>query len=234
MTSFAAQSNRLGLQPLNVEDHVDVLFELSSDPRVMRWSTKASHTSIHDTVTLINASQPTQEMPWMKKYAIMLLQRDISGGLEAASKPKMIGIIGTPREAEIGYKLSADYWGRGYMSEALALFVEMWWSHEENKIYTHLKALADRENVGSQRVLEKCGFKKGPLMKNLYCLFVNAESGMRSDLQMFYLERPGTGPIDVNSLKVPGPMHDLITKEDAASIRNVLANDGVERVNKAL
>lgn len=39
----------------------------------------------------------------------------------------MIGIIGTPREADVGYRMNHDYWGRGFMSEALALFLKMFW-----------------------------------------------------------------------------------------------------------
>lgn len=45
-------------------------------------------------------------------------------------KPKMIGVMGTPRRAEIGYKLHPNYWGKGYMSEALTLFLKMFWESE--------------------------------------------------------------------------------------------------------
>jgi len=48
-------------------------------------------------------------------------------------KPIMIGSIGTPRKCEIGYKLLPEYWGKGYMSEALALFLNFWWNDEGNK-----------------------------------------------------------------------------------------------------
>jgi ribosomal-protein-alanine N-acetyltransferase len=42
----------------------------------------------------------------------------------------MIGIIGVVREQEIGYRLHPDFWGKGYMTEALAMFIEMWWEME--------------------------------------------------------------------------------------------------------
>lgn len=52
----------------------------------------------------------------------------------------------------IGYWLGRDYWGKGIASEALLKFL------------THLKsrplhAFVAKHNVGSIRVLEKCGFK---------------------------------------------------------------------------
>lgn len=42
-------------------------------------------------------------------------------------KPETIGVIGTPRGAEIAYMLRYNYWGKGYMSEAIKMFLEMWW-----------------------------------------------------------------------------------------------------------
>jgi [ribosomal protein S5]-alanine N-acetyltransferase len=43
---------------------------------------------------------------------------------------RMIGIIGVVREQEIGYRLHPDFWGKGYMTEALSMFIEMWWGME--------------------------------------------------------------------------------------------------------
>ena len=44
----------------------------------------------------------------------------------------MIGIVGLPRIearwAELGYGLHIDYWGKGYASEALKLFIDLYWT----------------------------------------------------------------------------------------------------------
>jgi RimJ/RimL family protein N-acetyltransferase len=44
-----------------------------------------------------------------------------------AGKLRLIGVIGIVREQEIGYKIHTQFWGKGYMSEALRMFIEMWW-----------------------------------------------------------------------------------------------------------
>lgn len=64
---------------------------------------------------------PTPEEPWNERWAIMLK------GEGKGVRPKMIGVVGIVREVEIGYRLHPDYWGKGYMTEALTMFLAMWW-----------------------------------------------------------------------------------------------------------
>lgn len=105
-------------------------------------------------------------------------------------KAKMIGIIGTPRKGELAYKVHPAYWGKGYMSEALSMFLDMFWGDGEDKPLTRLTAGADPENIGSIRVLEKAGFTKGEYVKDFHVRGVNDGSGVMSDMQFFVLERP--------------------------------------------
>ena len=41
------------------------------------------------------------------------------------------------------------------------------------------------------RVLEKAGFQKGELVKDFHVRAVNEGGGQMSDMQFFFLERPG-------------------------------------------
>lgn len=59
----------------------------------------------------------------------------------------------------------------------------------ENKDLMRLEAGADPENVGSMRVLEKAGFKKGELRKEFYKRAAD-ETGKMRDLQWYHLDRP--------------------------------------------
>jgi RimJ/RimL family protein N-acetyltransferase len=54
-------------------------------------------------------------------------------------------------ETHVGYLVAQSHWGRGIMSEALRLFLEL---VEHRPLMAHVAS----SNVGSRRVLEKCGF----------------------------------------------------------------------------
>lgn len=76
------------------------------------------------------------------------------------------GIIGTctlyhidtnNRRAEIGYALGSEYWGKGYMQEALTLFINFCFG---NLDLNRLEADVDPQNISSIKVLERLGFQK--------------------------------------------------------------------------
>ncbi len=52
---------------------------------------------------------------------------------------------------EVGYWLGRDFWGKGIASAALAQFLTI---EQRRPLYAHVV----KHNVGSYRVLEKCGF----------------------------------------------------------------------------
>jgi [ribosomal protein S5]-alanine N-acetyltransferase len=61
------------------------------------------------------------------------------------------------KSAEIGYFLGEPYWGKGIMTEAVKQMVEYGFANLDIvRIHTGIFEY----NVASQRVLEKCGFKK--------------------------------------------------------------------------
>ncbi len=65
--------------------------------------------------------------------------------------------------AEIGYWLSEDYWGKGIVSEAVGLMVGYTFANftEINRIFAGVLA----HNVASMRVLEKNGFRLEAILK---------------------------------------------------------------------
>lgn len=69
-------------------------------------------------------------------------------GVVAGSVSSYIGDIGP----EVTYWLGRDFWGRGIATAALARFLDI---QTQRPIF----ARAAKDNLGSLRVLEKCGFR---------------------------------------------------------------------------
>jgi ribosomal-protein-alanine N-acetyltransferase len=74
---------------------------------------------------------------------------------------KLIGTIGFKYwdkrnlKAEISYELVPQHWNKGYMPQAVKAIVKFGFEHHLNRI----EAWVMSENVGSSKVLKKCGFK---------------------------------------------------------------------------
>ena len=141
-------TERLYLKPVNDSDFEEV-FLLFSNPNVTRWTKAKTHKSIEETEKLIAISLEKYDKPQLWTIRI----KDL---------PQVIGMIhfyiSPTGKAEIHYVLSEDFWNRGIMTEAVSsivTWIKKHYSHLE-KIYIEVVA----ENIGSCRVLEKCGFQQ--------------------------------------------------------------------------
>ena len=68
---------------------------------------------------------------------------------------KMILDIESKTEAETGYMLFPEYWGKGYATEITKLLME---KAEETAVLMKITAIIDPENAASRNVLLKNGF----------------------------------------------------------------------------
>ena len=134
------------------EDDVDSLYEVFSDPQVMRyWSFG----------------------PLANREAAAEMQREIAAGNESETMLKWglalresNTLIGTVTifnlsldngRAEIGYGMARAQWGKGYMNEALQALL----SHAfEVMQLRRLEADVDPRNSASIRTLERLGFQR--------------------------------------------------------------------------
>lgn len=55
-------------------------------------------------------------------------------------------------EREVGYWVGKEFWGKGIATQALSQFLEI---DQVRPLYAHVA----KHNIGSLRVLDKCGFK---------------------------------------------------------------------------
>ena len=77
------------------------------------------------------------------------------------SSGKQVGVTGFTASQladiqEVGYLLLPEFYGRGYATESLNAFLT--WAKGEFNIQL-IKAVVSAGNIGSEKVLEKCGFK---------------------------------------------------------------------------
>jgi len=107
----------------------------------------------------------THAPPWTMRQVVDNGDRTVVGG---------VGFFGSPEsgELEIGYGIVASRRGRGYATEAVGAMVAFAWGHPAVMVVT---ATTDPENLASQRVLEKAGFRRVP----------------SADAPSYRLERPG-------------------------------------------
>lgn len=134
------------------ENDIDDLFEIFSDPQVMRyWSSP----------------------PLIDRQAAAEMQREIADGNRNNSMFKWglaLGesdkIIGTATlfnlslsngRAELGYAMGRAHWGKGYMNEALKALVAYAF---EGFDLRRLEADVDPRNGASIRTLERLGFQR--------------------------------------------------------------------------
>ena len=148
------------------EDDIDSLYEIFSNPQVMRyWST----------------------VPLPDREAAAKLQREIAEGNKSETMFKWgialrdsNTVIGTSTpfnlsldngRAEIGYAMAHAYWGKGYMNEALKALISH--AFEVMKL-RRLEADVDPRNAASIRTLERLGFQREGFLRERW--HVNGET----------------------------------------------------------
>ncbi|KAJ5361501.1 N-acetyltransferase GNAT family [Penicillium brevicompactum] len=161
------ESDRLIIRPVQDSD-AQALFAVRSLPEVakMNWP-KEPFKSIEETrawmATKTFTEGPADVLGCSFNYAIV----DKSG----TGPQRVVGSLSINQVhpyPEIGYAVHPDSWGKGVATEALQLMLKMWWDlprrnlDESDVQSTGVEkafALCEKVNVGSCRVLEKCGFK---------------------------------------------------------------------------
>jgi RimJ/RimL family protein N-acetyltransferase len=134
------------------EDDVDNLFDLDSDPDVMRFLTGGAPTT--------REAIQTRFLPAFRRY----YEHSEGFGFWAAIEKSTGDFLGwfhfrppegsSPDEPELGYRLRKSAWGKGYGTEGSRALIR--------KGFTELgvrRVIAStyQDNIGSRRVMEKVG-----------------------------------------------------------------------------
>jgi RimJ/RimL family protein N-acetyltransferase len=126
----------LFLRPVEAGD-LDTFFEHQRDPEANRM-----------------AAFPARERPAFDAHWQRILADDAVTVRTIVWNSEIAGnVLSWPRNDErlVGYWLGRDYWGRGIATRALAAFLDELTARP-------LRAHVATSNLGSIRVLEKCGF----------------------------------------------------------------------------
>lgn len=136
------------LRKVKKEDAEPMFRNWASDPEVTKFLTWPSHESIEVTNKVVDRWFEEDKNPKTIRFVITLKDND-----------EPIGSIDVVRyindNPEIGYCLSRKYWNKGLMTEACKAFSKYLLDIGFEKVL--IKAVV--ENIGSNRVIEKCGFK---------------------------------------------------------------------------
>lgn len=101
--------------------------------------------------------------------------------IESKESVRLVGSLAARRggiRVNVGYLITRDCWGRGYMTEALEAVVS-WWLDQPGIF--RVWATTDLENPASARVLEKAGFSREGILRS-WQLHPNVSSEPRDAL----------------------------------------------------
>ena len=141
-------TKRLVLRKLKKEDAEPMFKNWDSDPEVAKYTLWIAHENVETTKMLVDMW--LQEEKENKAIRFVITEKDNDEPIGSIDTVKFID--GVP---EVGYCLSRKCWGQGYMTEACKAFVDYLFQLGYKKVLIR----ADIRNIGSLRVIEKCGFK---------------------------------------------------------------------------
>lgn len=144
------RTSRLLLRPITMDD-LTTTHAYVSDPENTRYMMYLPSESLQETAQGIaeSVAEWRKEQPARLEFAVVLGGAHI-GGVTVFFQPDRT-------EAELGWVLHRDYWGRGCTTEAARAIAEHAVKHWGVK---RIFACCDSENAASCRVMEKLGMRQ--------------------------------------------------------------------------
>jgi [ribosomal protein S5]-alanine N-acetyltransferase len=145
------ETERLVLREFYDED-LPEFFAIRSSHKVMQYMDSFPHQSYNESKEMIIQMEESFRE-----------QTGINWAIELLTSRRLIGYIGLWRimydnvRAELGYSLHPDYWGKGYMKEAILAVIKF--GFEELGVHG-IEASVNPENRASIGLLKKLGFRK--------------------------------------------------------------------------
>lgn len=146
--------DRVVLRKFKLSDAPMIYEAWTKDERVAKYTSWYAHQNIEDTkayVTYMVSRNSLSDYNW-----IIELDHKIIGNINVCYSDEETEIAG------ISYALAYDYWGNGYITEAVRILLKFLF---ESVHYRKIIAGCDSENIGSWKVLEKVGMKREAILR---------------------------------------------------------------------
>jgi ribosomal-protein-alanine N-acetyltransferase len=157
ISNVVLKTERLVLRPWKKED-LDDFYEYAKVDGVGQMAGWLPHENIEKSLMILNMFIEEK-----KTFAIVYNGKVVGSlGIEEYDESELHEFE-NKKGREIGYVLSKDYWGRGYMPEAVREVIR--YCFEDLKL-DFLVCGHFVDNDQSKRVQEKCGFKHYKLVKH--------------------------------------------------------------------
>jgi RimJ/RimL family protein N-acetyltransferase len=137
-------TERLILRPLRVED-ADALHPMYSDVDASTYGSRPPTTTWEESRARLERSIAD---PTWRAWAVTLQGDDTAIGTVACYEKRQ------GKVSEIGYVLKRAYWGRGFVTEAVAAMIDLLFAEGQRRVF----ADTDPDNKASTAVLERLGF----------------------------------------------------------------------------
>ncbi len=162
------------------ECDLPALYQMRADVRNL-----GEYYPIHLVSEMLDQKRFSEGGWWEPEFGVLLMVDDADHILGQVNFYKASPVMNA---YEIGYRVyQPENWGKGYTTEAVRLFVPFLF---ELKQVDRVQALILPENIGSRRVLEKCGFTfEGTLRRALFL------HGQYADLALYSVLRSECPPL---------------------------------------
>ena len=134
------------------EDDIDSLFEIFSNPQVMRYWSSGPLANREAAAAMQREIAEGNENNTMLKWGLALRESNCVIGTTT-----LFNLSLSNGRAELGYAMGRAHWGKGYMNEALRALVA--YAFDDMSL-RRLEADVDPRNSASIRTLERLGFQR--------------------------------------------------------------------------
>jgi RimJ/RimL family protein N-acetyltransferase len=176
---------RLSIRAVQEAD-LPALLHINGDDEVTQYLPYASWKNLDDANAWYQRVLKRRAASEVFQWAIVL--PETAHGTEQGGSEKVIGsclmfAFDEPSQrAEFGYVLGREFWGAGYMAEAMKALVQHGFSHIGLR---RLEAEIDARNGASARLLAHLGFEREGLRRGRLC-----DKGVVSDSVVYGLLKP--------------------------------------------